>query len=84
MTQPTFARRLFASLAAALIAAAVACTAVVLAVYLIVIFAGVSATFVSIVHDFVFSWPCAPIGGRLGFASSLRARRIALRLCERR
>jgi len=74
MTQPTFARRLFASLAAALIAAAVACTAVVLAVYLIVIFAGVSATFVSIVHDFVFSGIVLVIvltlGGLLGGLAS--------------
>lgn len=55
MTKPTIARRLFASLAAALIAAAVASVAVVLAVYFVVIFAGGTITFLSIVHDFVFS-----------------------------
>jgi dimethylargininase len=55
MVQPSFARRLFASLAAALIVTAVASVAVVLAVYFIVIVAGITATFLSIVHDFIFS-----------------------------
>lgn len=55
MSQPTFARRLFASLAAALITAAVASVAVILVVYLIAIFANQTTTFVSIVHDFAFS-----------------------------
>jgi dimethylargininase len=55
MTQPSFSRRLFASLAAAILTAAVASAAVVLAVYFVVIVAGLSAAFLSIAHDFFFS-----------------------------
>jgi dimethylargininase len=55
MTQPSFARRLFASLVAAILTSAVASGAVVLAVYFVVIVAGISATFLSIAHDFFFS-----------------------------
>ena len=55
MIQPSFARRLFASLAAALIASAVASAAVVLAVYFVVVVAGVAVTFLTIAHDFAFS-----------------------------
>jgi dimethylargininase len=55
MTRPSFARRLFASLAAGILAAAAASAAVVLAVYFVVIVAGVSGTFLSIAHDFFFS-----------------------------
>ncbi len=40
MTQPSFARRLFASLAAAILTAAVACAAVVLGAYFVVIVTG--------------------------------------------
>jgi dimethylargininase len=55
MTQPSFSRRLFASLAAAILTSAVASSAVVLAVYFVVIVTGVSGTFLSIAHDFFFS-----------------------------
>src|SRR5580704_5660518 len=55
MTQPSFARRLFASLAAAIITSAVASASTVLAVYFVVVVTGVSATFLSIGHDFIFS-----------------------------
>jgi dimethylargininase len=78
MSQPTFARRLFASLAAALITSAVASVAVVLAVYLIAIFANQATTFVSIVHDFAFSGIVLVIvltglGLLGGFANRVRA-----------
>jgi dimethylargininase len=55
MTSPSFARRLFASLAAALVTSATASAAVVLAVYFVGIVVGSTQTFLGIAHDFVFS-----------------------------
>jgi dimethylargininase len=76
MTQPSFARRLFASLAAAILTAAVACAAVVLAIYFIVIVTGAAVTFLSIAHDFFFSGVALVVviaaGGLLGGLANRR------------
>jgi dimethylargininase len=79
MTQPSRARRLFASLAAAILTAATACAAVVLAGYFVVIAANASGTFLGIAHDFFFSGAVLvvvlTVGGALG---GLTTRRRAL------
>ena len=79
MIQPSRARRLFASLAAAILTSAAACAAVVLAGYFVVIAANAAGTFLGIAHDFFFSGVVlvvvVAIGGLLG---GLTTRRRAL------
>jgi dimethylargininase len=79
MTQPSRARRLFASLAAAILTSAAACAAVVLAGYFVVIAANVAGTFLGIAHDFFFSGVVlvvvVAVGGLFG---GLTTRRRAL------
>jgi dimethylargininase len=55
MSSPSFARRLFASLAAAILTAAAASGAVVLGAYFVVFAANATGTFLSIAHYFFFS-----------------------------
>jgi dimethylargininase len=55
MSSPSFARRLFASLAAAFITSAAASAAVVLGAYFVVFAASATGTFLSIAHYFFFS-----------------------------
>jgi dimethylargininase len=78
MIQPSFSRRLFASLAAGILTAAAASIAVVLAIYFVVIITGVAGTFLSIAHDYFFSAIVIVVvvtGGALlgGLANRLRA-----------
>jgi dimethylargininase len=55
MSSPSFARRLFASIAAAILTAAASSAAVVLGAYFVIFAANVTSTFVSIAHYFFFS-----------------------------
>jgi dimethylargininase len=79
MSSPSFARRLFASLAAAILTAAAASGAVVLGAYFVVFAANATGSFLSIAHYFFFSAAVLVVvlaaGGLLG---GLLSRRRAL------
>jgi dimethylargininase len=55
MSSPSFARRLFASIAAAILTAAASSAAVVLGAYFVIFSANATGTFLSIAHYFFFS-----------------------------
>ncbi|HMH59346.1 MAG TPA: dimethylarginine dimethylaminohydrolase [Galbitalea sp.] len=79
MIQPSRARKLFASLAAAILTSAVACAVIVLAGYFVVIAANAPGTFLEIAHDYFFSGVVlVVVVAAGGFLGGLTTRRRAL------